>query len=794
MFSDAFRAWLRNPVDRCLLVEVGVKSGGSEITHYLSTTGYNCPGDVSAGAVVYHGWISGGCAPERQLDLSGGGGSLTFDVVEIDNVKHDKDSWLDDIWDGRPIAYFLGANTWARADFVQVFAGTTSTIEAKDRNTLALHVHDILALLADTFSTALVGGAADNASALMPYTLGECMLQRPILIDDATQKYSTNNGDTEDYIEALDNCVPVLFSKQLSAGTFTLTAGRFGEITCHTQGAKVGGAYRNDVGGLIEWVATSLGDGNKLVSGDFDAGLLSAFRAACPQPIGRYVTERINRLALMQELAATVGATVTTTGTGKVQIVRLGFGSPTHTITAFNMEDGSFGPVATPAVQGAQRLAWGRNWSPGGKNIAGSVSASQIPILTDEYNYSESKDATVLANYKQNATPIAVETLFIVKSDADAEALRRRLLWDRQRIVFGCRTFGEAIEIEIGETITIIHPFSLEAGAIGQVIGVKLDLIACRARLEVLVGIYWLGTAVLGSYAATNDPTLNPEGVDYDATRNQAWMSDYNSGYLRVLDLNGTPAVSSIASGFPGQVYVNTLNDWLVVNSTVASGEISRMPLSTRIPTSHLGADAIIACAKDADYYVTYTPGPSVRHRVLSTNAINASGGSSNIINNRGACHYSADVFYVIDADGLHKIDSTGFSLLDASIGTDAQGLAVDRARGLLYTVRTVSGTPYLYKIDPITLSQTQLSPTGLAHSYTRLRYDAVTDSIALGVSNYCEVRLASSGELVPAGVQNISGMMSNTNFDYYAGTIYAAGSSPTNPSGEFEVIQFAEA
>lgn len=487
-FSAAFALWLRNPVDRCLLVEVGVKSGGGEITRYLSTTGYVTGAADTPANTVYHGYVSGGCAITRQLDLSGGGGSVTFGETEIDNTDHSRDSWVEDIWDGRPIAYYLGAKTWARADFVQVFAGTVSTIEAKSRTTLALHVHDILAPLADTFSTATVGGAGDNASALMAYCLGECFNVRPILLDAATQKYSPHNGAIEAVLETRDNAIVVPTTVTAASGYFTLTNARFGEICCDVQGAKVGGAYRNDAGGLIEWVATSLGNGNQLVAADFDATLLAAFRAACAQPVGRYVDERINRLALMQELAASVGATVTTTGAGKVQIVRLAFGSSVRTINEGSMVAGSFAPVATPAVQGAQRLAYGRNWNPGGANIAGSVTAAQIPILTDEYNFSESTDAAVLADYNQNATPSAVETLLVVQADADAETARRKALWNVQRVVYGWSGFAELLDVEIGETDTIVHTyFGMSGGVTGLIVGVTQDWFNLRAHLQALV-------------------------------------------------------------------------------------------------------------------------------------------------------------------------------------------------------------------------------------------------------------------------------------------------------------------
>lgn len=489
-FSAAFTAWLKTPAQRCLLIEAGVKSGGAEITRYLSTSGYVSGATDAPANQLYSGRISGGVEITRRLDLSGAGGSATFGEIELDNTDHALDAWPADIWAGRAFAAYLGSADpdWARADFVQTYAGTLKGVELKSRARVALVVSDILAPLNDTFSTTTVGGAGDNANALVPYCLGECFNVTPVLVDAATQKYSVHNGAIEDILEVRDNGVPVAFSKQLGAGTFTLTNARYGEIRADVQGAKVGGAYRNDAGGLVEWVATSLGNGNLLAGADFDAALLAALRAACTQPVCLYLTGRVTRLSIMQQLAATLGATVTTTGAGKVQIVRLAFGAPSRAIGESAMKAGSFAPMGTLAPQGAFRLAYGRNWSPGDANIAGSVVAASLPILGDEYNLVASSDATVLANYHQNATPDAVDTLFVVQADAQTECDRRQALRGVERQVYGFEGFGELLDVEIGETVTLAHTyFGLSAGVAALVVSVAQRQVDKSVRLEVLV-------------------------------------------------------------------------------------------------------------------------------------------------------------------------------------------------------------------------------------------------------------------------------------------------------------------
>ena len=488
-FSAPFLAWLAaTQGTRCLLVEAAVKSGGVEITRYLSNRGYvTGPTDAPANQ-LYTGRIAGGVSFTRRLDLQGSGASLSFGDVELDNEDGALDAWLSDIWAARAISVYLGDASWPRASFEKVFGGTIDGVMPKGRNRLSLTVRDILGPLNSTFSTATVGGTADNKDATLPIALGECFNVAPELLDAATQKYGFLNQAIEGILETRDNGLVVPTTVTAASGYFTLTNARYGQITCDVQGAKVSGAYRNDAGGLIEWAATVLGDGNFLSAGQIDATALTAFRAACPQPVQRYVTDRANRLQIMQELAAAVGATVTATYDGKMILVRVGFGAPGAAIGPAQMVDGSFTPLSRPAVQGAIRLAGGRNYTPQSGALAGSVTSPQFPILGDEFITVAASDATTLADYKQSVSPPAVETLMVVEADISAEATRRLNLWKTPRTVFAFDGFAECFAHEIGDTITLTHPrFGLAAGATGQIIGVQHDWMTPRARLEVLV-------------------------------------------------------------------------------------------------------------------------------------------------------------------------------------------------------------------------------------------------------------------------------------------------------------------
>ena len=68
-FPEYFSKWLANQAQRCLLAEVGVKTGGVEVMRYLSSIGYvSEPTDTPANT-HYAARISGGFSFSRSLNV-----------------------------------------------------------------------------------------------------------------------------------------------------------------------------------------------------------------------------------------------------------------------------------------------------------------------------------------------------------------------------------------------------------------------------------------------------------------------------------------------------------------------------------------------------------------------------------------------------------------------------------------------------------------------------------------------------------------------------------------------------
>lgn len=488
-FPAYFSEWLASPSKRCLLAEVGVKTGGVETTRYLSSIGFVSEPTDTPASTHYAARISGGFSFSRSLDLSGSGGGISSGDLELDNTDGALDAWLADIWSMRTIKMWLGSAEWQKSQFVQVFSGTVEDIAPKDRYRLSLKLRDVLAPLNTQISTAVIGGSGDNKSTLLPIALGEVFNVEPLLLSTTgSQVYRVSLGAVESIIEVRDNGYPVSVTKDAAAGTFTLTNQRYGQITCDVQGATPG-AYRNDVGGLVEWVATTLGDGTKLDAAAIDVDAIAAFRAAHPQPVGLWIPSRANRLETMQQLAASLGATVTATPLGAVRIVQLAFGTPTRAVGPAQMVEGTFAPAGRPKIQGSIQLAGCRNWTPQGKSVlAASIAASSLPILEDEWVYSTATDPVVVADYRQTESPEPVETLLVVESDVTAEATRRLALWKTPQTVFRFDGYADLLDLELGDTITLTHPrLGLSGGAAALVVGLETDYVGGRVNVEVLV-------------------------------------------------------------------------------------------------------------------------------------------------------------------------------------------------------------------------------------------------------------------------------------------------------------------
>src|SRR5688500_7315631 len=143
--SDAeFDAWLKaDDKRRVLLIEAKAYSGGAEVTRYLSDKGFvSEPTDTPADTVYDDVVTEVPYFTSRIAEVFTGSSQAAWGDVRITNENGDRSDWLDDAWDGREVAIYIGDGEWEKADFRTILNGFSADLVAPGRSSLALRIRD----------------------------------------------------------------------------------------------------------------------------------------------------------------------------------------------------------------------------------------------------------------------------------------------------------------------------------------------------------------------------------------------------------------------------------------------------------------------------------------------------------------------------------------------------------------------------------------------------------------------------------------------------------------------------
>ena len=134
------------------------------------------------------------------------------------------------------VRYYIGHSTWPRDQFIPIaiakIAGIRITAETYSMS--LLQHSGVLDVEIETG----VFESGPNKDKRRPFCLGTCFNVSPVLEDAATHTYRVHIGKIEAITEVRDNGVPVGYTADLEAGTFTLLSQPAGEITCDAKGAR----------------------------------------------------------------------------------------------------------------------------------------------------------------------------------------------------------------------------------------------------------------------------------------------------------------------------------------------------------------------------------------------------------------------------------------------------------------------------------------------------------------------------------------------------------------------------
>ncbi len=477
-------AWLDDDSGiRTVLVEVGVKHGGSEITRYLSNRVY-----VSETNVEYKPFITGGLDFTESIAVDGEF-SVNYGDIELNNFDGTIDSWIDDIWENRSVNVFVGDVTWERSAFVQVFSGIVASLDVRSRTTLNLKIADKLQRLNSTVSEVKVGGTGTNSDTLIPFTIGECHNITPVLTDEANHEYAYHVTTAEGVVEVRDNGIPVSFTN-VGNGRIRLNQSPYGTITMSVQGDGSGATYVNTAPDMIVRLATVYGDANKrLSSTDFDMTNIAAMAAAYPHPCGVFLSDKGNVLSVCNDLAKSIGCRLTVTRAGLIKLVRLELPRTTAgtSVSAADMVYHSLKIESIPSVKAAVKLGYAKNYTVQ-TTLAAGIPEAHLDLYAQEWLSVTRTDSGTTADYKLINDPDQRDTYLLTESAAIIEAENELTLFSTRRKILSYEAFAPLMLEQLGDSQTITHErFGLSAGVAGQIVKVKSDWLKFRVEISVFI-------------------------------------------------------------------------------------------------------------------------------------------------------------------------------------------------------------------------------------------------------------------------------------------------------------------
>ena len=485
-------AWLTNPTaKRCILVEVIANVAGTETTFYLSDKGYVTGAGDTPANTVYLPIIAGGINVSESISLDGSA-SLSYGDIELYNLNGERDDWLSYIWTNRAISVYVGDVSWVRADFQIIFNGIISDLDSKSVDRINIKIVDKLQRLNTPVTEAKLGGSTENAYDILPLTFGEVFNVTPLLTDPANLVYQVHNGSIERIIEVRDNGVPLsAYTTSLSTGKFTLTAAPAGTITASVQGYKAT-TYINTIAEIIQAIVLNYGKAStRFVSNDLDLTNLASFEAAHTQAVGVYLTDRVNVISIIQELASSIGAVVVMSRLGKLQLLQINIpptGTPT-VITTTDIIESSLRIVERLEVKSSSKIGYCKNWTVQ-ENLQTGIPDEHKKMLSNEYLIVTQSNNTTSTAYKLDEEPVQRNTLLLSSIDAGAESLRDIAIATSVRTVYGFEGFSQLMLLKLGDTITLTNPrFGLSAGKLGTVIKLEPDWINSTVYVEALCSV-----------------------------------------------------------------------------------------------------------------------------------------------------------------------------------------------------------------------------------------------------------------------------------------------------------------
>lgn len=491
--TDAeFLAWLKDPsAIRVVLMECQcLDENGNVKQLFFANRGYTSRPFDQVPNRAYLPFLKGGLDFEQTIGLDLGG-SISYGDIELDNTEGDLDWALEASWQYQPVRAYVGDARWSRNNFRQIFDGVAEDLDTSQRDVVNVRLRDKLYRLDMPIHDQKIGGSSAESDSLLPVALGECHNVTPVLLDAQTLKYCYHTRVAESVFEVRDNGIPIQRVPQdgVAPATFTLLRQPAGRITCSVQGDAIGG-YTNSISDIIYRLVTEWGTevDKRFSETDIDLANFYQFAQNHPEPVGIYITDRMTVLEACQRIAASVGARLTVTYNGKLQLVQVAIppvGTPT-VITRSDMMAGSLSIKNRPVLRAAVKLGYCKNWTVQADTASG-VPEEHKRLFAQEWLSVTAVNGDVRDRFELWGEPEPENTLLLDEDSASNEAFRRLVLRSTQRHVYEFTGFADLALTNVGSSMQITHDrFNLSQGKIGQVVAISVDWVNTRVRVQVV--------------------------------------------------------------------------------------------------------------------------------------------------------------------------------------------------------------------------------------------------------------------------------------------------------------------
>lgn len=229
----------------------------------------------------------------------------------------------------------------------------------------------------------------------------------------------------------------------------------------------------------------------KLIVKDSDIDLtnFNNFAAANTAPVGVYFSEKTNLLEACQLLAGSVGAQVTMSRKGLLQLLRIDFpavGTPTA-INKKHIKDREFAIDSIVDVMPAVQIGYCKNYTVQ-NNLQTVVPEDHKSLYSQEWLTKTLDDSAVATKYKMLTEPNQKDTQLLTEADATAESTRRLNIIKTQRTVYKMTCFSSMLQLTLGQAVTVTYDrFGFDAGLTGVVVGLEPDWYNGKINVKVMV-------------------------------------------------------------------------------------------------------------------------------------------------------------------------------------------------------------------------------------------------------------------------------------------------------------------